>query len=384
MSHKNRNITKIIIIVTIAIIISFSLLISSCSSQEAEITNEPESVQPEAEESVDESAGEQAEEETDAEEEETEISKKEITGDINILSGFQISDKINNSRPFAIMVENSPQSRPQSGLNLADVVFEVVDEGGVTRFVAIYSSNDAEVIGPIRSARQYYAEIARGFDPIYCFWGTYPEAYKIVENMNMDLLSVLGDQSGNSSVTAQASHWRDSSREAPHNGYMSTLDLKEDAERLGFDLEGGQSPFKFKIDASNSERGTIENITVDFSYENYKVDYEYVKEENNYLRYLGSVAHEDRESGEQLTANNIVVMVTDIVNSGDAAGHMIVRTTNSGKAMFFMDGEVIEGTWSRNNISDPFEFKDLEGSDILFNRGITWLSMVQSIDRVIY
>src|SRR4030042_5417233 len=65
---------------------------------------------------------------------------------------------LGGGRPIAIMVENSFAARPQSGLYLADVVFEVVDEYGITRFVAIYNSNDAPVVGPVRSSRPYYAE----------------------------------------------------------------------------------------------------------------------------------------------------------------------------------------------------------------------------------
>ncbi|GAH06733.1 unnamed protein product, partial [marine sediment metagenome] len=232
---------------------------------------------------------------------------------------------------------NSPASRPQSGLYLADIVVEVVDEGGVTRYVAIYSSFNAEIMGPVRSARQYYAEIARCFDPIYAFWGTYPEGYKIVEDLGLDELSVLGDQSGNSSITAKASHWRDNSRSAPHNGYMSTFQLKEDAERAGYSIEGGNSPIRFKIDAVDSEKGNISNITIDFSYEQYKVDFIYKRDENNYLKLLAGSPHTDRETGEQITVNNIIVMITDIEGPIDESGHMAVRTTGTsdiGKAFF--------------------------------------------------
>ena len=112
----------------------------------------------------------------------------EITGNINILSGLEISDKVLNSRPFAIMVENTPDARPQSGLINADVVFEVVDEYGITRFVAVFSSYDSDLVGPVRSARPYYAEIARSFDPVYVFWGTAPIFYKVIENLGLDYL----------------------------------------------------------------------------------------------------------------------------------------------------------------------------------------------------
>ncbi len=377
MKNMKHNITGKIIIVAVSLSLFLTMAGWGCSAPER-----VEKVEQPAEE-------EPLTVDTDTEEEEEEekedlLSKKVITGNINMLSGLQLNDEVNDYRPIAVMVENSPSARPQSSLNLADVIIEIVDEGGVTRFIALYSSHEAEVLGPVRSARQYYAEVASGFDPIYVFWGTYPEGYKIVEDMGLEVLSVLGDQTGASSITAQASHWRDDTRTAPHNGYMSTLQLKEDAQRLGYSLEGGKSPFKFKLDASLSERGDIDDITVDFSYEQYRADYKYDLQKNTYLKYVGGAPHMDRETNEQLEANNVVVMLTDIVPSGNEAGHMIARTTNGGSAFFFMDGNIINGTWERTSVTDPFEFKDEEGNDVLFNRGTTWISMVESVDKVIY
>ncbi len=312
------------------------------------------------------------------------LSKLEIKGNINMLSGLEIAGDVKGERPFAIMVENSQNARPQSGLDLADVIFEVVDEGGITRLIAIFSSYDAEVVGPIRSARQYYAEIARNFDPVYVFFGTFPEGYKIIENMDMDVLSAIGDPTGASKITALASHWRDSSRVQPHNAYMSTLSLKEDARKAGYALESGQSPFRFKFDSSSEDRGDISNITIDFSVAAFKSEFEYDKSANNYLKYLAGSPHIDRENEEQLYFNNVVTMITDIVPSGNEAGHMIVRTTGSGKAFYFMDGKVLEGSWERNSVLSPFEYLDSNGNPILFNRGKTYVGLIQSVDRVIY
>ena len=92
----------------------------------------------------------------------------------------------------------------------------------------------------------------------------------------------------------------------------------------------------------------------------------------------------DRESGEQIAVNNVIAMVTDIKNSGNAAGHMIVRTTQEGEAFYFFDGKVVEGTWSRSSALDPFIFKDKDGNVVLFNRGHTWVGVISGIDRVDY
>lgn len=365
-------------VVTLISILSFTGCRVSQVTEEEPVISEPES-----EEEV-------TEEEVPVGEEEDKIAGIEIIGNINIFSGLDISDTVGNSRPIAIMVENSPDSRPQSGLIYADMVYEAVDEGGVTRYVAVFSSNDAEIIGPVRSARIYYAEIARSFDPIYAFWGTYTDAYKIIEDLGLDVLTPLGDQSGNSTIMANTSSgWRDNSRSniTEHTAFMSTIKLKEDAENLGYSLEGGQSPLRFKIDAADSEKGGIPNININFSYDTYRVDFEYNRENNNYLKFTGGAPHTDYETGSQIVVNNVIVMITNIEGPIDQYGHMAIRTTGTsdiGKAFFFVDGNVIEGTWERTSVFDPFKYRDDDGNIVLFNRGSTWVALIQDTGRLTY
>ena len=317
----------------------------------------------------------------------------EITGNINMLTGQEISDSVLNSRPFAVMIENSPDARPQSGIINADVLFEAVDEGGVTRFVSVFSSKEPDLIGPVRSTRPYYAEVARSFDPILVFWGTAPQFYVIVANLGLDYLSPLGDDTGNSSITANfvdpgsgegKDAIRDATRVAPHNAYVRLPRMKEIAADIGYSLEGGQSPFKFKEDAPEGDRGDISDISIDFSSASYKAEYKYDSATNTYLRSSGGKPSLDRESGDQMAFNNVIVLFTDIKNSGDEAGHMIIRTTQTGEAYFFMDGKVIEGTWGRNSALEPFSFKDKDGKTILVNRGKTYIGMVSGIEQLGY
>lgn len=380
--EKNKT-AKILIFSFLVVVLIFTVIFTSCktgkTSEEEPIAEEPE----ESSEEVEDDSGKKIDEEK--------IAGIEIIGDINILSGLDISDTVGNSRPIAVMVENTPDARPQSGLIYADIVFEVVDEYGVTRYVVVYSSYVAEIVGPVRSARLYYAEIARSFDPIYAFWGTYTEAYKVIEDLGLDVLTPLGDQSGNSTIVANTSSgWRDTSRSniTEHTAFMSTIKLKEDAEELGYPLEGGQSPLRFKIDAVDSERGNINNIAINFSDQNaYKTNFEYNKEENTYYKYLAGSPHTDYETGKQIKVNNVIVMITDIEGPIDEAQHMAVRTTGTsdiGKAFFFMDGNVIEGTWERTSAFDPFKYKDDDGNIVLFNRGSTWVALIQDTNRLTY
>ena len=377
MVFKRSKTLNFLVFVFLIMALVFTAFFAGCKKEEA---TEEKPIAVETEEVV-----EEIEEGEDVEK----IAGIEITGDINIFSGLDISDEVGNSRPIAIMVENSPDSRPQSGLIYADMVYEAVDEGGVTRYVAVFSSNDAEIIGPVRSARIYYAEIARSFDPIYAFWGTYKEAYPVIEDMGLDVLTTLGEPlpAVSSIVANTSSGWRDYSRSniTEHTAFMSTIKLKEEAADYGYSLEGGQSPLRFKIDAVDSEREDISNININFSYDTYRVDFEYNRENNNYLKFTGGAPHTDYETGKRIAVNNVIVMITSIEGPIDQWGHMAVRTTGTsdiGKAFFFMDGNVIEGTWERTSAFDPFKYKDDDGNIVLFNRGSTWVALIQDTNRL--
>jgi len=376
-------------------LLSLSLLIILCLvmvfSMPGCKTGEPAAVEEEAvpSDNEQEETAAETEEETAAEEEideETDsIKDLEITGNINILNGMEISDSVKGGRPVAVMIENSPDSRPQSGLINADIVFEVVDEYGVTRYVAVFSSKEPDIMGPVRSARIYYAEIARSFDPIYVFWGTYGDAYPVLKTMDLDLL----DANSDAYVPYTNAGWRDPSRSnvLEHTAFIDIAGIKEDAESHGYSLDGGQSPMKFKLDAAESERGNISDIEVNFSHDNYKAGFDYDPSSNTYFKTLAGAPHNDFETGRQIELNNVIVMITDIDGPIDQWGHMVVRTTGTheaGQAYYFMDGNMVEGTWGRSSIFDPFEFRDINGDAVLFNRGSTWVCMIQGIDRLSY
>jgi len=288
-----------------------------------------------------------------------------------------------NARPIAIMVENSAAARPQSGLQNADVVFEVVDEYGITRFVAIFGSKDAGIVGPFRSSRPYYAEIAKSFDPIYLFFGTYPECYKYIQDLGMYTMSAMTDRSGLSSIVGTAPYWRDWNRSKvqEHTAFTSTIAVKQKAMEFGIPLEGNGMPFSYKGDAAEGDRGGINNVFIDFgtpaySPRGFNVNFQYDRNSNSYLRYMGNGPHIDHESGQIISVKNVVVLITDIVGPIDQYKHMSVRTTGSGQAFYFIDGNAVEGTWERGGVADRFILRDGSGNEVSLNAGNTWFSMV--------
>jgi hypothetical protein len=209
--------------------------------------------------------------------------------------------------------------------------------------------------------------------------------------MGMYVLSAMSDRSGSSSITGQAPYWRDWNRSSiqEHTAFMSVAKLREKAGQLGYPLEGNGIPFPYKMDAPESERGNITNIHVDFSTHAYApsgfdLNYIYNKSGNYYLRYMGGNAHLDYNTGQQITAKNVVVMVTDIQGPLDKYGHMSVRTTGNGTAFIFIDGKAIQGSWQRGSVFEPYVFKDGSGNIVSFNGGSTWIAMVQGIEKVSY
>ncbi len=373
---KDKKISRALCISLILLFLILGAVFSfSCRKQE-EIPEE--TIPPIVEETI-------VQEEEAEEEEEEEIDVRLVTGNINLLSGLEISGSVQNARPLAIMVQNSPAARPHSGLIYADIVFEAVSEAGVTRFVTFYSSYDADIIGPARSARIYFAEIARAFDSIFTFWGTYPEGYTAIQQMGMDVL----DANSTAYVAHTTAGWREPTRASAleHTAFIDTHGIKEDSKSLGYPLEGGQSAMVFKYDADASLRGNIDEIIVDFSTKQYEAGFYYDPQSNAYLKTLAGEAHKDFETDQQILLNNVVVLITDIEGPLSTAGHMMVKTTadpEKSKAFYFMDGNVIEGSWGRKTIFDPFAFYDENGDDVLFNRGSTWVCFVQGVDRVLF
>ncbi|MBT9170572.1 MAG: putative lipoprotein YerB [Actinobacteria bacterium] len=288
--------------------------------------------------------------------------------------GKEVDQDISNLRPLAIIVENLPVARPQSGLTKASVVYEIVSEGGITRYVVIYGPNiNPEIIGPVRSARPYYVEIAHSFDALFASFGGSEQAVKVIDYLEIPDIDA---------IRTGAPHWRDQSRSAPNNAYMNANKLRAFAENKGYSLSGGRSPFLFKEDAPEEGSGEPDTIVVNFSQPSFQAKFVYNLEGNDYLKYVAGNPHVDRETGEQIRVKNVIVQITDIVNVGGEPGHVAVRTTGEGQAFYFLDGKGISGTWRREGVDDPFAYLDQDGAPVKFNRGQIWVCFVPSEENL--
>lgn len=276
--------------------------------------------------------------------------------------------------PVAVMIDNKFEARPWSGLSYAGLVYEAPVEGGITRFLAIYTTDrEIKKIGPVRSVRPYYIDWAREFSALMLHIGGSPAALDeiaddpVLREKNID---ALGEY-----------FWRVKDRIAPHNAYTSSELLDKAREKLVKDGVLDFNFWKFKDDAFVSKRGELTEIKIKFSnYLIYDAVWEYNKERNIYKRKEGASYAQD-EDGRMILAKNVAILMTDI-EVIDVVSRREIKTVGSGDALVFQDGKKIEARWEKRSEEDRVYFFNLDGSDIFFNRGTTWVEVVDGLDKV--
>lgn len=295
---------------------------------------------------------------------------------VSTLTGLPISDASLNSKPVtAVMIENSTDARPQSGLDQAGVVFEAVAEGGITRFVALFQDTAPTYIGPVRSVRPYYIQWLMGFDAAVAHVGGSPEALADLRTWGTKNL----DQFTNGSY-----FHRITSRYAPHNVYTSMAELNALEAKLGYG-KSTYTPFLRKPDAP-SKAPNASSIDFNISGFYYNVHYDYDAATNSYKRSEAGQPHmEVNESGvqTQITPKVVVALVMPQGIEADDL-HSSYSTIGSGQAFVFQDGIATPANWHKTSASSNFTFTDANNQPLKFNAGQTWLTALGDASRVSY
>jgi hypothetical protein len=285
------------------------------------------------------------------------------------LTGLPITDASINKRPVtAVMIENSPDARPQAGLNQAGVVFEAVAEGGITRFLTLFQDTEPDYIGPVRSVRPYYVQWLEGFDAAVAHVGGSGDALAMLKR---------GEAKDLDQFYNPGPYHRVSNRYAPHNMYSSIPALRALQEKKGY--TSSYTGFARKAEA----KGTTPTATsIDFNISGalYNPHYDYDATTNSYKRSEGGKPHIDEKSGQ--IAPKVVVALT--MPQGLNGIYTTYGSLGSGEVHIFQDGIVTTGTWSKPTAKDQITFKDASGAPIKLDPGQTWISVVGSSSRISY
>jgi hypothetical protein len=327
-------------------------------------------------------------------------------------------------RPVVQMIENHQEARPESGLSRADVIYEAVAEGGITRCAAVfYCGAVAEDVktAPLRSARVYFVNLAAGYgkDPLFLHQGqannicsTCPGGVKPSSEINpkvnvLPLLEQLGWQGGSQGnnldggynigypIVVRNQYRLGSTQAAWEHSVEVDLDLVwQEAAKRGLaykDTDGtpwtkGFKMWKFQ-DGKASNSPTVSDIKFNYweSMPGYDVEWKYDSATNSYKRFNGGTAHIDWEFDKpQLTAKNVVIMFAKESGPLDTEHHMFYQVIGTGKAIVFQNGEAVVGTWSKSTPLDREVFYDTNGKEIQMVRGQTWIEVVPAQNAVNY
>jgi hypothetical protein len=302
---------------------------------------------------------------------------------LNPLTGLPINEAYLNRRPVAIMINNIKQSLPQYGLSKADILYEVVAEGGITRLVAVMQDPSvAEVIGSVRSTRSYYLDIAQGHDALLLHAGASEMAYADIKTRGVTALDAIkGGYEG-------SLYYRDESRRK-NNGFEHSLmttgeRIVKAVEKGSFRKEHGQDytyPVKFE---KNVELDGDPAAKVSVKMSAYKTGvFEYDPESRSYSVSQFGKAHIDAETGEQLKINNLLILFTKIsAIKGDAYGRMEVDLVGSGDGLYTVNGRITKIRWSKASYTSPFVYTNPDGTELVLNTGTSYICIVSSASAV--
>ena len=291
------------------------------------------------------------------------------TGFYRQLDGVAVADTTSTTLlPLGVMVENSIDAWPLSGVAKANVVFEAPVEGSITRFFLLFDpKTESGEVGPVRSARPYYVDLASTFGSVYAHVGGSPDALNQISKT--DGFKNL-DQFFNDKY-----FWRSASRYAPHNVYTDVSKLTAAAEKNTWTA----SPFTswtYEEIATSTSAGTASTSTIRVPYAGaYAATLAYDPQTGLYTRSQNHRIQKDAD-GTVVSVKNVVVIDTDETVL-DEKGRLSVRMTGTGDVIVAHDGKVIRGTWSRKG-GQNFAFTDADGKMIPLGRGKTWVSIVTS------
>jgi hypothetical protein len=263
-----------------------------------------------------------------------------------------------------VKIDNAPQARPQWGINQADVVFEELVEGNITRFAAVFHSQDTENVGPVRSARTGDFELLSNLNrPIFGNSGGNPTVMELLKEVNMVL---VGDTN-----VGRAAYWRSSEKKAPHNLLTSTSKIYASSNK-----QGGTPPQMFKYRSASeelsSEARQVQGVKIDFG--GHKIEYRWNTESKGWDRTQNGSLHVDHD-GVQVAPDNVIVQFVRYGQSVAYAGSPEVKVIGTGNAWILTDGQLIAGKWSRPTSGSLTQFTDLEGEIILLTPGTTWIAL---------
>ncbi len=288
---------------------------------------------------------------------------------------LSIIDESTNSRTIAVMINNFPSARPyHTGLQEAYIVYELIVEGGQTRYMALYRDAVVDTIGSVRSSRHYFLDYALENDAVYVHWGWSPEAENDISELGVDNVNGLSHES---------------------KYFYRNNDINVNYEHRGFTkmtlIEKAVTDFKYRntstkdlllnysvdeVDLSKMKGAIVANeVLIPYS-ASVKTSYTYDSSTKTYKRFVNEVEHKDYESKKQFTAKNIITyQVSNSTLTGDVKDRQEIDNIGSGTGYYISNGYAVPIKWSKKSRSAQTVYTYMDGSEISVNDGNTYIQI---------
>ncbi len=287
------------------------------------------------------------------------------------IDGILVAASQANQVPACVMIENAAFGgvRPQSGLSRASVVYELVVEGGITRFMALYAGEESELVGPVRSARDTYLEFASEYNCAYFHAGGSFTAMLALSNFR------LRDVDG---LREPQYFWRQGGKVSPHNLFTSTEQLYEAIANHSWtkDEPPSYDSWNFVEDDQLSSNGEPNSRARIYYGGSYDVEYSYNAKEGYYERLNGGVPQTDEVNGEKITARNVIFQHVGAGTPIEGKGRINWPVTGEGEVDIFTNGRHVSGSWEKTSRQSRTKFYTETGEEIQLARGNSWISII--------
>ena len=288
----------------------------------------------------------------------------------------QVVDLESTSRPYAVMINNIGAARPyHTGLQDAYLVYEIVVEGGITRYLALFKDKTNEVVGNVRSARHYYIDYVLENDAYYVHWGWSPQAQSDISSLDIDNLNGL--------TYGSPYFFRQniSGVSTEHKAFTNLKELGNLVDRLGYRKETNKDLLlRYSATSVELPSSAEEATNIDIKYSGSSTtNYVYDSEAKVYKQFVNDKEHTDYETKEQYTVKNIIAYkIGNTTIVGDDKGRQDLDNLGSGEGYFITEGKVIPITWQKDSRSSQTVYRDEEGKEITVNDGNTWIHIVST------
>ena len=285
---------------------------------------------------------------------------------------LKIVDVNSKSRPYAVMINNINVARPlQSGLQDAYLMYEIIVEGGITRYMALFMDQNTTRIGSIRSARHYFLDYALENDAIYVHHGQSPQAQSDFRTLNIDRIVVDNSKTGwrDKSLNVSSEHTLFTSIEKLNNGLGNKRTTRNNNLLLNYSVD--------KIDMASLEGAkTANNVSISYS-NTYVSSYVYDAENGYYLRSVNGKAHTDYVTKNQYHFKNIITyqVKNTTLNDGENKGRQNIENVGSGTGYYISDGYSIPIKWTKESRKSQTKYYYMNGEELKVNDGNTFIQI---------